>query len=133
MSSLLKQLAKRVCYNKHLLLRSTSQRICYNKHFFYNQRHSEPVTINFQKKEHEQSFSTLSAYKETLINLKANEWFIATIRTSFIEEKKWYYDYVAASCFVKQLFFNCYNHDLTLNSSFYILLNFLFCVYSLCF
>ena len=39
----------------------------------------------------------------------------------------------AVNYFVKQLFSDCCNNDLALNSNFYILLNFFFCIYSLCF
>ena len=40
---------------------------------------------------------------------------------------------IAINCFVKQLFLDCCNYDLTLNNNFYILLNFFLCIYSLCF
>ena len=106
--TLLKQSSKWVCYNKHFL-QSTSQRVCYKKLL----------------KKHEQSSFTLSAYEKTLIDLKADEWFIAKIRISLIKEEKWCYDYVAASCFAKQLSSDCCSNGLTLNSNFYILNSFL--------
>ena len=43
------------------------------------------------------------------------------------------YDYATASCFAKQLSPDCCSNGLTLDSNFYILLSFPFCIYSLCF
>ena len=65
----LRQPPKRACYNRHLL-RSTSQRACYKRLL----------------KEHGQPPPTSSAYGETLVDLEANEWFIAAMRTSLVEE-----------------------------------------------
>ena len=86
----LKQPLKRACYNKHFL-QSTSQQACYKRLL----------------KKHEQSPSTSSAYERTLIGLKADEWFIAAMRTSLVEEEEWCYDYAATSCFAKQLAPDC--------------------------
>ena len=64
-----RQPPKRACYNRHLL-RSTSQRACYKRLL----------------KEHGQTPPTSSAYGGTLVGLEADEWFIAAMRTSLVEE-----------------------------------------------